>query len=336
MRSEHLRYLVCPKTKRRLEIVGPRFCHTGRIREGVLCEPVSGNEYPIVDYIPRFVPAENYAQNFGFQWSAYSRSQYDDQLGLAFTRERFDKETKWPSDLRGEIILEVGCGSGRFTPCAVATGALVVSFDFSNAVDASFKSNGHIENLLLVQASVCEMPFPANFFDRAFCLGVLQHTPDPRASFEQIVDCLKPGGKIVSDVYPKNLSGWLLHPKYWVRPFVTKFDHRKLLKRIKKYVNAMWPVAQVVRRLPVVGHRINSRLLLPDFFFKIPAASEETLKELACLETFDMLSPVYDLPQTLKVFRHWHEELGLTDIDVHRGYNGYEGRATKSDVKRAA
>jgi hypothetical protein len=43
----------------------------------------------------------------------------------------------------------------------------------------------------------------------------------------------------------------------------------------------------------------------------------------------DMLSPMYDLPQTLKTFTRWHHEAGLVDIDVHYGFNGIEGRGKK-------
>jgi SAM-dependent methyltransferase len=336
MRPEHLQYLVCPRTKRPLELADGPTVDRGRIREGVLREPVSGNEYPIVNFIPRFVPADNYAENFGFQWNKYNRTQYDEQYGAPVTLERFDKETRWPHDLKGEIVLEVGCGSGRFTTHALKTGALVVSFDFSNAVEASFQSNGHCDNLLLVQASVYDMPFPPNFCDKAFCLGVLQHTPDPHQSFAAILDCLKPGGQIASDVYAKDIRSWWLHPKYWVRPFLKNADHRKLLSRVEKYVRLMWPLAKLARKVPVLGKAITSRMLVPVFSKEAPTASDETLKELACLETFDMLSPVYDLPQSLKTFRGWHDEFGLTDVEVHYGYNGIEGRGRKPAEERRA
>jgi hypothetical protein len=38
---------------------------------------------------------------------------------------------------------------------------------------------------------------------------------------------------------------------------------------------------------------------------------------------------MYDIPQTLEQFRDCFEKAGLTEIDVHLGYNGIEGRATK-------
>lgn len=30
-----------------------------------------GNQYPIVQGVPRFVPKENYANSFGFQWNRF-------------------------------------------------------------------------------------------------------------------------------------------------------------------------------------------------------------------------------------------------------------------------
>jgi hypothetical protein len=40
-----------------------------------------------------------------------------------------------------------------------------------------------------------------------------------------------------------------------------------------------------------------------------------------------MLAPAYDSPQTLKTFSSWFAEAHLTNIDVHYGFNGIEGRA---------
>jgi ubiquinone/menaquinone biosynthesis C-methylase UbiE len=212
--------------------------------------------------------------------------------------------------------LEVGSGSGRFTSSVLKTGATVVSFDYSRAVEANYRSNGRQENLLLVQASVYEMPFRLNYFDKAFCFGVLQHTPDPREAFKSIVRHVKPGGKIAADVYTKSLRMWLLNTKYWVRPFVDRSDPRALYERVKKYVDFMWPFVRLVRNVPGLGVRLPSRFLILDYSRLLPNADDATLKEWAQLDTFDMLSPTYDKPQTPKAFRRWFEEAGLRDITV--------------------
>ena len=37
--------------------------------------------YPIVRFVPRFVPAENYSRSFGFQWNQFRRTQLDSTTG---------------------------------------------------------------------------------------------------------------------------------------------------------------------------------------------------------------------------------------------------------------
>jgi SAM-dependent methyltransferase len=329
MRPEHLRLLVCPRTGRALELAKSCALAEGRIANGELLEPVSGARYPIVDFIPRFAPSDNYAASFGLEWNIHGRTQYDETSGHSLSRERFEKETRWDADLRGERILEVGCGSGRFTGHALDTGALVCSLDYSSAVEANYRSHGSRANLLLVQASVYQMPFRRGFFDKAFCFGVLQHTPDPRQAFLAILEHLKPGGSVASDIYVRSIGRWLLQPKYWIRPFVRGIPPARLYGAVKRYVDLMWPLARLLRRVPRVGVTLNWKLLVADYSRELPGAEDATLKQWAYLDTFDMLSPAYDIPVTRRTFRRWHAQGGLVGIDVDYGFNGLVGRGTR-------
>jgi len=328
MKKDDVSLLICPETKRQLEVGDVSADENGRIKEGTLVEPVSGRTYPIVNFIPRFVSADNYTSSFGFQWNKHVQTQYDKYSGFDVSRKRFFEESKWEEDLKGETILEVGSGSGRFTTHALETGATIVSFDFSNAVEANYESNGSKPNLLLVQANVYNMPFPSDFFDRAYCFGVLQHTPDPRKSFMSIIPHIKPGGKLATDVYLKNIR-IAFHIKYWMRLITKNREPERLYTFVKKYVDTIWPLVRVLRK-NAVGQKLVSRFVA-EYSNQYPDASDATLKEWAILDTFDWLSPAYDKPQTLRTFRSWHEDAGLTDIEVHRGYNGLEGRATRSN-----
>lgn len=56
---------------------------------------------------------------------------------------------------------------------------------------------------------------------------------------------------------------------------------------------------------------------------------EDILKEWAILDTFDMLSPTYDKPQTIETVKQWFNDADLSNIDVHYGYNGIEGRGKR-------
>ncbi len=332
MNPAHLALLRCPASGNRLKLKNERYSN-GRIEAGSLMEEITGQEYPIVQFIPRFVPLENYANTFGFQWNLHKRTQYDETSKHALSSERFLKETKWNAQLPGQFILEIGCGSGRFTKEALKTGAVVASLDFSSAVTANYDSNGSNENLLIVQASIYDMPFAKSSFDKAFCFGVLQHTPAPEDAFLRIPPFLKPGGSMAADVYVKDLRHWLLQPKYWVRPFTRGGHPEKLYPRIKKYVDFMWPLARLIRKIPRLGAPLNWKLLIADYSRELPEASDEMLREWAYLDGMDMLSARYDYPQTLRTFRNWYVKAGLQEIDVHYGYNGIEGRGRRTTEK---
>ena len=330
MYRQHLNLLVCPKTNLPLILKENSLTiENGQIKKGLLIEPISGNEYPILNFIPRFVSPDNYATNFGLEWNIHSKTQYDDYSGLNISKERFENEIQGSKNLEGEIILECGSGSGRFTKHALETGVTVVSFDYSNAVEANYKSNGSHQNLLLVQADIYQMPFRKFFFDKAFCFGVLQHTPDPEKSFKTIVEYVKPGGRISSDIYRKYWFSFIM-PKYLMRHLTTRLDPDNLYKNIKNYVNIMWPVVKMARKIPRLGYLIIFNIfLIADYESIMINSSDDLVKEWAYLDTYDMLSPKFDYPATIPTFKKWHEDVGLTNIIVRYGYNGIEGHGIK-------
>lgn len=327
LRYEHLEFLLCPQCRGHLALADAEPGRRGRIRGGRLrCERCPA-EYPIIEYVPRFVSSEGYAAGFGLQWARHSRTQYDLTSGRSLSRQRFLEETRWPSMMDGETVIEAGCGSGRFTEQALATGAVVMSLDYSRAVDVNYRANGDHDNLLIAQADLLSMPFIES--DRLFCFGVLQHTPDPEAALRALVGHLKPGGELVADIYAKTVARYVLGTKYWVRPLTRRVPPDRLYRLTSRYVDGMWPVARKLHKLGRLGRAINWRLLIADHSDVI--TDDETLREWARLDTFDMLAPRFDKPATVATVDRWCRELGLVSIQVHRGYNGIELRARRAD-----
>ena len=327
MKPDDLKYLACPACRGDLAIVGADMIENESIKTGVLRCLGCRQEYHIVRHIPRFAPAENYANSFGLEWSIHARTQYDSYTGTNISEKRFFEETGWSRQLVGETILEVGSGSGRFTEQAASTGAFVVSLDYSYAVDANYAGNGHKDNVFIIQGDLYQMPFKENFFDKLFCFGVLQHTPDPEAAFMALATYLKAGGSIVVDAYAID---WkiLFKTFYLARPITKRIPNDILYKWVKAYVNLLWPLVRLIGRLPK-GRLINRALLLiADYRGKAPL-TDELLKEWAILDTFDSLSPWHDRPQSLAAVRRWFERAGLVDTEVKYGFNGIQGRGSK-------
>jgi SAM-dependent methyltransferase len=161
-----------------------------------------GRSYPIVKGIPRFVEPENYSDDFGAQWNMFPKTQLDSHTGLKVTETRLARCLHGNLEkLRGKKVLEAGSGAGRFTEVLLKYGAVVHSFDYSNAVEANARNNGGNPDLTLVQADIRQIPYPKGEYDFVVCLGVLQHTPDPQQSLRSLWKMLKPGGALVIDHY---------------------------------------------------------------------------------------------------------------------------------------
>src|SRR4030095_4889123 len=136
MKKRLLEWLVCPSCRVELKVT-EKAGDAVHVHEGELSCTQCGRVFPIIREIPRFVASEGYTGSFGRQWNRHARLQLDSQNGTSFSRERFYSITEWrPAGLKDRLILDVGCGAGRFSEVALQAGAEVVSVDLSTAIDA--------------------------------------------------------------------------------------------------------------------------------------------------------------------------------------------------------
>jgi 2-polyprenyl-3-methyl-5-hydroxy-6-metoxy-1,4-benzoquinol methylase len=280
--------------------------------------------YRVLNGIPRFVSTANYADSFGMQWNLHRKTQLDSFSGLPISRDRLFRVSGWSEDLNGQIILEAGSGAGRFTEVLISTGAKVISFDLSNAVEANKANNGSSGNLLLLQASIFEIPVQFEAFDKVICLGVLQHTPDPAAAFRSLARHVRPGGELVIDVYSGAFSARLSW-KYLLRPITKRLPDKSLYKFVVWCVPKLVPLSRyLTRRFGRWGAR-----LLPIVQYSHLGLPDDLNQDWAVLDTFDMYSPAHDHPQTIRAVRCWFEDAGFKNVRVDYGPNGVIGRGIR-------
>jgi SAM-dependent methyltransferase len=334
VRREALSVLICPESGLPLELEDAREDHSGEVVSGWLVCRSTGARYPIRNYIPRFVPDDGYAANFGKQWNRYRLVQLDSANDFALTEDRFYRGTEWTrEELDGQCVLEVGSGAGRFTQILLQANARVFSGDYSSAVDANWKSNGPHPNLNVFQGDIFRLPVRRGMFDKVFCYGVLQHTPDVKRAFMSLVPFLKPGGKIAIDVYSKVKwpSAW--NAKYLWRPLTTRMRHETLFKVVEWYVPRWLRADQWLRqRIPGrVMRYVNGIVPCNDYRGAEWARTmtDDQLEAWSVLDTFDALSPKFDSPQDALTVTAWFEEAGLSNVHVGRGAHGnIKGNAT--------
>jgi len=318
MKTELLRLLCCPSCSGDLVVLGG-LERDDQIESGRLGCKGCAAEFVVERSVPRFVPSANYCGNFGFQWNRFNKTQLDSHSGLPISRDRFLAQTGWTADeLRGALVLDAGCGSGRFAEVALDCGATVVAADYSAAIDACWENLRHWPRFHALQADIRHLPLRDGRFDYVYSFGVLQHTPDPRSCFAALPRCLKPGGSIVVDIYRRSWK-CLVMPKYWIRPFAKRLPTQLLFRLVSASVPILLPMSRMISRLPKVGARLRYLIPVSSYEGVLPLTDEQ-LTEWAVLDTFDMLSPAYDKPERGTTLRKWFEDAGLQKVQIVETY----------------
>ena len=107
----------------------------------------------------------------------------------------------------------------------------------------------------------------------------------------------------------------MLHTKYLLRPITKRISQQYLFRFLEKSVPALLKTSQILGSAPLVG-RLLKRLVPVADYTGIYPLNQRQLEEWALLDTFDMLGPQYDSPQTAPTIRKWMSGAGLQDIDV--------------------
>jgi len=296
MKPDFVSLLVCPECRGKLELK-PVKTAGSEVEAGTLTCAI-GHSVNIVRGVPRFSASDSYAENFGFEWNLHNKTQLDNAASRD-SEESFAQKTGFtPDELRGKLVLDVGCGMGRYSDVVSRWGATVVGVDLTSAVDAAQGNIGSRANVNLAQADIFNLPFADKTFDYIFSLGVLHHTPDTKAAFDKLPRLLKPGGKLAIWVYSTTMRSWC-----W-----TSDIYRHLTSRLpKRVLYALCHVAipwYYLRRLPLVGHYTST--LLP--------ISYHPDREWRVLDTFDWYSPAYQWKHTDEELRDWFGGQGLADL----------------------
>jgi SAM-dependent methyltransferase len=299
--------LVCPACGVGVELKDPgvwcRDC--GRIYSR---DPRNGVIY--------FVEKESYAESFGLQWKTFPREQLDnDQLRDSERRLR-QEAGLFPEQIAGKIILDAGCGMGRFLDIVSRDGAtLAVGVDLSSAVDAAAANLSDCDNVLVIKGDIFRLPFRRGSFDVIFSIGVLHHTPSTENAFRALVPLVKPGGEIAISVYAATMKpgvGWAVY--MFRRRFFRVFT-RRLPKRLMLWWSLYCvPVLWVIDKIPVIRW---IRYLFPAVIYK-----SYPLKQ-SVLDTFDIYASELESRHRPKEVIRWFREAGLTNIDLLDSEDGW-------------
>lgn len=304
MKKSILDIVICPDC-------GSHPLHLGRVRkrsggeilDAVLtCEECQAR-FPVVEGVPYFVERANYTKTFGLEWNVFSRVQIDTAADKDSEKTFVDK-TGWdPASLESKLILDAGCGAGRFTDVVSRGSSSVAGVDLSAAVHAAYKNCGARPNVHIIRADIFRLPFAPNTFDAAFSIGVLHHTPDPRAAFLNLPPLVRPGGRVAVWLYNTNDEDFIRRAELW-RRLTTKIPPRLLLG-----LSILGVPLYHLYRSPVFQKIAADLKLDMPYIPMYPDWKERWL------DTFDFYSPMYqDMRCSYNRVAEWFNEAGLDDI----------------------
>lgn len=306
-------------------------------RKGEMLVAADGAKFPIVSNIPRFVPGENYAVDFGKQWNRFPTTQLDSHSGISLSRERVERCVGGDLQaLKGKKVLEAGSGAGRFTEVLLNAGALLDSFDYSSAVDANAANNGSAD-FCLVQADINAMPFAPRSYDFVVCLGVLQHTPSPEKSIASLYEMVAPGGRLVIDHYRWNFWKRIPPPlgdaEKLYRWITLRLAPEKRFAFVRRLVDFWFPIYWRTRDSKIARKVLNRIAGIHFHYPRIPLASREQYYEWALLDTHDGQTDHFKHYRGVAEIEYMLRELGAVDIRVTKGGNGVEAICTRPTAR---
>lgn len=277
----------------------------GRVTEGVL------------DFVG--AAGNDYCENFGAQWNRFREIQLDSSSSKSTSRDRFFAETGWTADeIKEKVLLDAGCGAGRFAEVALECGAKVVAVDLSAAAWACRRTLARFcaDDYLVLRADLFDLPLRAKSFDGIYSLGVLHHTPDPLAAIDHLARLLKPSARLATWVYEKRSPDirWL-QPRTWVRAAMARQSNERKLLLSKSLTAMFFSLGWTLSWFGRAGERASH--FLPYAARHHLARGDFGLQWDYCvMDTFDWYGPVYEQPQREPDLVNRMKNVGLTN--VHR------------------
>ena len=294
---------------------------------------VSLDEFiPVVNGIPRFVKSDNYASAFGRQWNRFQKTQLDSSIKFPLSQERLQRclgDDLW-ENLDGKLVLEAGCGAGRFTEVLLKQGAIVVSVDLSDAVDSNQRNFPISDKHFICQADINSLPFKEEFFDIVICLGVIQHTRNSEEAISSLYSHVKKNGNLVIDHYRRTPSFITrLLPIY---RFVLKYlDIKDSLKFTESLVKFWFPIHKILGRNLFLYAILSRFSPIVTYFHCYPLLSLQAQYDWSIMDTHDSLFDYYKRLKTVNEIRDTLNKLpGASNIIVKKGGIGIEARCIKS------
>jgi len=314
MKKELVGLLACPSCRGALEVNVTK-TEGEEITEGRIRCISCGKDFAVTGGIPRF-SEPSHTRSFSLEWKLHSKTQFDSYTKRRFSEVTFFERTGLsPDGLHGRLVLDAGCGSGRYVEIAANRGATVVGVDGSLSVESAYDNLTGVPNVHFIQCDLSSIPLKQGEFDIIYSLGVLHHSPNPEWLFRKLVEYLAPDGSLAVSVYSDEGIP---------RKFANRVGsiYRAMASRVQPATLYSMCTALVGLPIPAAlqsdpysskhGIGISPSLVVS---LVLPFMSLVRNKDWRLLDTFDYLSPKYTSRHSYQEVVSWFESAGLVEVE---------------------
>ncbi len=248
-------------------------------------------------------------ESFGEEWDKFS--MFSDSEIKSVGDEYFDI---LPSDLlkKSSYVLDVGCGSGRWSKYLIDYVGFIECIDPSKAVFSALNLLKGNDNVRIAQASVGNIPFDNETFDLVMSIGVLHHIPDTVFGIRECVKKVKKGGYFYVYLYYNLDNRGFLYKSL----FITSIIVRKIISSFPSFLKIFFcDLIAFLVYLPLVFVGTLVKRLFGKIYKKLPL-SYYVGKSINIIrnDALDRFGTPLEKRFTKKEIRGILEEVGLTNI----------------------
>jgi SAM-dependent methyltransferase len=208
--------------------------------------------------------------DFGEEWKKFA--VHNDESVKELRKEYFDiiDET-----LVNTYMIDIGCGSGRWTDYFVDKAGFIEAIDPSDAVMVASNMLGNKSNVRITKASVDTIPWDDETFDFGMSIGVLHHIPDTKKALISCVKKIKKGGYFYVYLYYRFDNRGIVFKTVFYLSNILRLIISRMPKGLKRFtcdvlaVLIYWPLSRFAGLLHKLNlHNLAKKIPLEPYYNK--------------------------------------------------------------------
>jgi 2-polyprenyl-3-methyl-5-hydroxy-6-metoxy-1,4-benzoquinol methylase len=260
--------------------------------------------YDVKNGIPRFLTSlsdqeQQIKSCFNLEHARFLNSRH-----LHFTPhlvEQWLTETQLPREyFQDKLVLDAGCGTGRWTHAVASLGAKTVAVDLTEeGAEITRQATERMANVAVLQANILNLPLPEESFDFVFSWGVLHHTANTREALGRLVPLVRKGGQLFIMVYERH------NPI----KFACTAMLRRILQRYPEETRYRFCRYLIIKN-PIL-HLLLKHILISGTSYKVIDPLEISTKQLGL---YDAYSPALNHLHTAHEVQSWFRDYQFQQI----------------------